>query len=84
MKKKKWNLGNLKQKISNCLPNYQSLALQALKTSLILKVEFTYISGDQYEKQAYGILTNVLRRILEDLLIQQEDEEERRPIHTHK
>ena len=29
---------------------------------MILKVEFTYISGDQYEKQAYGTLINSLRK----------------------
>ena len=41
-------------KFSIYLPNYLSLALQARKTFLILKVKFSYISGDQYEKQAYG------------------------------
>ena len=41
-------------KFSIYLPNYLSLTLQARKTFLILKVEFAYISGDQYEKQAYG------------------------------
>ena len=59
-------MGNLQQKFSNYLPNYLSLTLQAGKTSLILKVEFTYISGDQYEKQAYGTLTSFLRRFPED------------------
>ena len=62
----KWNLGNLQPKYSNCLPNYPSLTLQARKTSLILKVEFAYISGEQYEKQAYGTLTNLSTRIPED------------------
>ena len=40
-------------KFSIYLPNYPSLILQARKTFFILKVEFAYISGDQYEKQAY-------------------------------
>ena len=41
-------------KFSIYLLNYLSLTLQARKTFLILKVEFAYISGDQYEKKAYG------------------------------
>ena len=49
-------MGNLQPKFSSCLPNYPSLTLQAKKTSLILKVGIAYISGDQYEKQAYGTL----------------------------
>ena len=64
--KKKWKLGDLQLKIFHYLPNYLSPTLQSGKTSLILKVEFTYISGDQYEKQAYGTLTSFQRRLPED------------------
>ena len=67
---KRWKLGELQLKFFHNLPNYLSPTLQAQKTSLILKVEFTYISGDQYEKQAYGTLTNGLRKFPEDELIQ--------------
>ena len=64
--KETWKLGDLQLKFSHYLPNYLSPTLQSLNTSLILKVEFTYISGDQYEKQAYGTLTNSPRKLLED------------------
>ena len=52
------SLGNLNLKIPFIIPFYPSLTLQAQKTLLILKVEITYISGDQYEKPAYGTLIN--------------------------
>ena len=40
--------------------------ISELESTVILKVEIAYISGDKYEKQAYGTLTNFPRTISEN------------------
>ena len=65
--KRKRVLGNLSQEMSFILPFYPSLTLQSQKTFLILKVEFTYISGDQYEKPAYGTLINSFEKTSQEI-----------------
>ena len=65
-RRKEWNLGNLEPKFSNYLSQLPKPNITSLKDLIDLEVEFAYISGDKYEKQAYGTLTNLPRRILED------------------
>ena len=60
--KRKRVSGNLSLEIPFILPSYPSLTLQAQKTLLNLKVGITYISGDQYEKPAYGTLRKWLEK----------------------